>query len=115
HLNAPDYEVADASALLDALAERDEVELDGPGDPRAAAVGGSYGGALSLLLAGHDERVDAVAASITWNDLADALFPNAVDGPESGVFKRSWAGVFYATGLAGGPPGATVPGLDPAC
>lgn len=132
HLNAPEYEVADASALLDHLAERDEVLSDGDGDPRVAAVGGSYGGALSLLLAGYDDRVDAVVSSITWNNLADALFPNAAktsdevppsgepstDPDESapgGVFKRAWAGIFYATGLAGGPPGQPMPGLDPAC
>ncbi len=51
-LNAPDYEVADASQLVDWLAARPEVRLDGPGDPRVGVMGGSYGGALALLLAG---------------------------------------------------------------
>ena len=45
-LNAPDYEVADARALVDWLAARPEVVQDGPGDPRVGVTGGSYGGAL---------------------------------------------------------------------
>src|SRR5688500_3944644 len=76
-LNAPDAEVADARMLVDWLATRPEVVLDGPGDPRVGVTGGSYGGALALLLAGYDQRVDALAPVITWNDLGQALFPNA--------------------------------------
>ncbi|MDT7553576.1 MAG: type transport system ATP-binding protein, partial [Pseudonocardiales bacterium] len=76
-LNAPDAEVADASKLVDWLAQRPEVRQDGPGDPRVGVTGGSYGGALSLMLAGYDKRIDAIAPVITWNDLAQALFPNA--------------------------------------
>ena len=52
HVDAPDFEVADARKLLDLLASRPEVLKDGPGDPRVGVVGGSYGGALALLLAG---------------------------------------------------------------
>ena len=76
-LDAPDAEVADARKLVDWLATRPEVLQDGPGDPRVGVTGGSYGGALSLLLAGYDQRVDAIAPVITWNDLGQALFPNA--------------------------------------
>ena len=118
HLDAPGYEVEDARQLLDFLSTRSEVELDGTGDPRVGVVGGSYGGALALLLAGHDDRVDAIVPQITWNSLSTALFPNGagpVDG--GGVFKRAWAGLFWATGLAGGlaPEGPDTPGPDPAC
>jgi ABC-2 type transport system ATP-binding protein len=121
-LDAPDYEVADARALVDRLATRPDVLQDGPGDPRVGVTGGSYGGALSLLLAGYDRRVDALAPVITWNDLGQALFPNAAaatgtvpaDTPvrgafaPDGVFKRGWAGVFFSAGLSpgGGPAGA---------
>ena len=90
-LNDPDAEVADVSRLLDWLAQRPEVQLDAPGDPRAGVAGASYGGALALLAAGHDERVDAIAPQLTYWNLADALFPN-------GVFKRLWAGVLFTTG-----------------
>ncbi|HEX2264110.1 MAG TPA: alpha/beta fold hydrolase, partial [Pseudonocardiaceae bacterium] len=113
-LNSPDYEVADARALVDWLAERRDVVRDGPGDPRVGATGASYGGALALLLAGTDPRVDALVPQITWNDLAQALFPNAASrqpvsagtpapgafAPD-GVFKREWAGQFFGSGTDG--------------
>ncbi|MEV6834353.1 CocE/NonD family hydrolase [Streptomyces sp. NPDC051133] len=90
-LNDPKGEVADVSRLIDWLAKRPEVRLDKPGDPRVGVAGGSYGGAISLLAAGYDHRVDAIAPAITYWNLADALFPN-------GVFKKLWAGIFVNTG-----------------
>ncbi|MFD8601858.1 alpha/beta fold hydrolase [Streptomyces globisporus] len=90
-LNDPDHEVKDVSRLIDWLAARPEVELDKKGDPRVGLTGASYGGAVSLLAAGHDERVDAIAPVITYWNLADALFPD-------GVFKKLWAGIFITTG-----------------
>ncbi|MFL9656199.1 CocE/NonD family hydrolase [Streptomyces sp. PB17] len=90
-LNAPDGEVADVSRLIDWLADQPQVALDGDGDPRVGVAGGSYGGAVALLAAGHDTRVDAVAPAITYWNLADALFPN-------GVFKKLWAGIFVNSG-----------------
>ncbi|MEU2713493.1 CocE/NonD family hydrolase [Streptomyces sp. NPDC007205] len=90
-LNDPKGEVADVSRLIDWLAKQPQVRLDKPGDPRVGMAGGSYGGAVSLLAAGYDHRVDAIAPAITYWNLADALFPN-------GVFKKLWAGVFVNTG-----------------
>ncbi|NBM19853.1 alpha/beta fold hydrolase [Streptomyces sp. GC420] len=90
-LNDPDAEVADVSRLIDWLAGRPEVRLDKKGDPRVGMAGASYGGAIALLAAGHDGRVDAVAPRITYWNLADALFPD-------GVYKKLWAGVFFTTG-----------------
>ncbi|MFJ4198307.1 CocE/NonD family hydrolase [Streptomyces sviceus] len=86
-LNDPKGEVADISRLIDWLAKQPQVQLDKPGDPRVGVAGASYGGAISLLAAGHDHRVDAIAPSITYWNLSDALFPN-------GVFKKLWAGIF---------------------
>lgn len=86
-LNDPDAEVKDVSKLIDWLARQPQVQLDKPGDPRVGMAGASYGGAISLLAAGHDRRVDAIAPSITYWNLSDALFPN-------GVFKKLWAGIF---------------------
>lgn len=124
-INAPDYEVADGSTLLDFLAAQPEVQLDGDGDPRVGVMGGSYGGALSLLLAGYDERVDAVQATRTWNSLITALFPNGGDVPETqtpapsdvtdvtGVFKEKWGQFFFEGGSldadGGGGPRAQEP------
>ncbi|MGB3372779.1 MAG: alpha/beta fold hydrolase [Rhodococcus sp. (in: high G+C Gram-positive bacteria)] len=118
-LNDPDGEVADGRSLIDWLSDRPEVLLDAPGDPRVGVAGGSYGGALALSVAGTDPRIDAVAASITWNDLGHALFPNygvttdedraelaGIDSPAGsvyggpGVLKRGWAGVFFGAGSA---------------
>jgi ABC-2 type transport system ATP-binding protein len=90
-LNDPKGEVADVSKLIDWLAEQPQVQLDKAGDPRVGVAGASYGGAISLLAAGYDARVDAIAPSITYWNLADALFPD-------GVFKKLWAGIFFNTG-----------------
>ncbi|MFD3547283.1 alpha/beta fold hydrolase [Streptomyces sp. NPDC058655] len=94
-LNDPEHEVKDVSRLVDWLATRPEVRLDAAGDPRVGVSGASYGGAVSLLAAGHDPRVDAIAPQITYWNLADALFPN-------GVFKKLWSGIFFTTGSASG-------------
>ncbi|QFZ22407.1 alpha/beta fold hydrolase [Saccharothrix syringae] len=122
-LNSLDHEVRDAQKLLDWLATREEVVRDGGGDPRVGVTGGSYGGALALSLAGVDQRVDTIAPVITYNDLAQALLPNSaraddVDAStaapgafgEDGVFKRSWAGIFFSAGLSGAD--ATNPGQE---
>ena len=55
HLDDPEYEVADARVLVDLLAARPDVRLDGPGDPRVGVAGGSYGGALALMLGATDD------------------------------------------------------------
>ncbi|MFC4494903.1 alpha/beta fold hydrolase [Streptomyces ovatisporus] len=90
-LNDPEHEVADVSRLIDWLARRPEVRLDDAGDPRVGMAGASYGGAIALLAAGHDDRVDAIAPRMTYWNLADSLFPD-------GVFKKLWAGVFFGSG-----------------
>ena len=99
--------MADAKALVDFVAKRADVLLDAAGDPRVGVMGGSYGGALGLMLAGADSRVDAVVAAITWNDLADAFFPQSAattTGPTPagrepistpGPFKQVWATNFF--------------------
>ncbi|MFE9534301.1 alpha/beta fold hydrolase [Streptomyces sp. NPDC006691] len=92
-LNDPEFEVKDVSRLIDWLAKRPEVRLDGAGDPRVGVTGVSYGGAISLLAAGYDKRVDAIAPEMTYWNLSDVFFPD-------GVYKKLWAGIFVST--AGG-------------
>ncbi|MGW8332489.1 alpha/beta fold hydrolase [Streptomyces sp. NPDC055897] len=92
-LNDPGSEVKDVSRLIDWLAKRPEVRLDGAGDPRVGVTGVSYGGAISLLAAGYDKRVDAIAPEMTYWNLSDVFFPD-------GVYKKLWAGIFVST--AGG-------------
>ncbi|MDV3219925.1 alpha/beta fold hydrolase [Intrasporangium sp.] len=128
HLNSPDFEIADARALVDLVAKRSDVLLDTADDPRLGVMGGSYGGALGLMLAGADRRVDAVVAAITWNDLADAFFPQSAStstGPTPagrepvgtpGPFKQVWATNFFLGAnarLLELPSAAGVPGAAP--
>lgn len=123
HVADPDYEIADSSALIDVLAERDDVVMDAEGDPRVGLVGASYGGGISLMTGATDDRVDTVVAAITWNDLADAFFPeNVLDGDPAdtgspapvdpidtaGPFKQLWASRFFLGTAAQG-------GGDPVC
>ena len=109
-LDSPDYEVKDASRLIDLLAKNPQVHLDKPGDPTVGIAGGSYGGALTLEAAGYDHRIDAIVPAITWNELGQSLFPqfaetgaatSAADKQpisEPGVFKKQWAADFFGTG-----------------
>ncbi len=115
HLGAPEHEGADVRAVVDVLAARPDVGRDDGGDPSRGAIGGSdpvvgvagasYGGAAALLAEGTDPRVDAVAAAITWNDLASSLTPQSAsvvagdddvevpEGPQvPGVLKSAWVG-----------------------
>ncbi|MCY1142685.1 alpha/beta fold hydrolase [Actinoplanes sp. Pm04-4] len=119
HLDSPDYEVRGAQGLLDWLAARPEIRTDAAGDPRVGVVGGSYGGALALMLAGQDQRVDAIVPSITWNDLTTVFLPQSADTSATGVFKKGWAGVFFGNGGAVPSEGAVAPptgiNVDPAC
>jgi len=132
HLDDPTYEVADARVLVSRLNSRPEVRRDVAGDPRVGVVGGSYGGALALMLGASDPRIDAVAASITWNDLADAFFPQDATTPRPvdsspptaesavspaavsraatpGPFKQLWASRFFVGAVAVGRS------VDPSC
>ena len=132
HLDSPDYEIRDGQRLLDWLAARPEVRTDATGDPRVGVVGGSYGGALALLLAAQDRRVDAIVPLITWNDLGRSFLPQSADTDATGVFKKGWAGLFFGNGAAAptaegqaeSPDGAAEqpelpqtlpPGINPAC
>ncbi|KYH44296.1 alpha/beta fold hydrolase [Branchiibius sp. NY16-3462-2] len=129
HLDDPDYEVADARAVISAVLASpagSRILLDKPGDPRLGVAGGSYGGALALMLAATDPRVDTVVASITWNDLAQAFFPDhagtaiasspgaAPSGGVTGPLKQQWASLFFlgeagASSRAAGSADATDP------
>ena len=106
HLNDPAFEGADARRVVDLAAARAEVVKEA-GDPVIGFAGASYGGAISLLAAGLDPRVDAIAPAFTWNRLSHALFPQyAVTAPpaslaevrsvpQTGVFKQRWASLFF--------------------
>ena len=123
HLNHPDYEGADARRIVDLTAQRPEVLKVG-GDPVVGFAGASYGGALALLVAGLDKRVDAIVPAFTWNRLDQALFPQyrVAGATESladvtpvggtGVFKQGWASRLFSSG---GPTPNGGAGGDPIC
>ena len=99
-MNTTEFEIADAAKIIDFLATKTEVIQDAPNDPLVGFAGASYGGALSLMIAGTDGRVDAVVSDITWNNLENALFAQGI--PETkypGVFKELWTGFFFSRGL----------------
>jgi ABC-2 type transport system ATP-binding protein len=116
HLDNPAYEGADARKLVDLAASRPEVAKDGD-DPVIGFAGASYGGAVSFLAAGLDQRVDAIAPAFTWHSLHQALFPqhqvvgvarspaDVRPANEQGVFKQRWASLLFSN--AAGRPGST--------
>ena len=82
HLNHPDYEGADAQRVLDLAAQRPEV-LKAGGDPVVGFAGASYGGALALLVAGLDPRVDAIVPGLHLEPAGPGPVP-AVPGRRRG-------------------------------
>jgi ABC-2 type transport system ATP-binding protein len=116
-LDDPDYDGKAGSQLLSFLggtkAAKDGTKIDyivkdGPGDPRAGMIGGSYGGQIQFAIAGLDRRLDAIVPQITWNDLSYSLTPNNTDFASGvtyrtpGVAKSDWPVLFTALGLGQG-------------
>ena len=82
-LDNPFFEGRDVQHIIDYVATLSQTELDGQGDPTMGMVGGSYGGGIQLVVAGIDDRIEAIVPTIAWNSLNDALYPTA-------DFKTSW-------------------------
>jgi len=61
-LDSPEFDVKNAEALVTLLASKDYVFKDAAGDPRVGTTGGSYGGAIQIMLAEFDPRIDASLA-----------------------------------------------------
>lgn len=88
-----DFEIKDTIAVIDWVASKPWAQLDAAGDPKLGALGGSYGGGYQLLTAAFDDRLDAIAPEITWNDLPYALAPND-------AIKSGWVDLLYGAGVA---------------
>lgn len=93
-LNGP-KEVSDVRQIITYLAGRPEVQLDAAGDPRIAMRGDCYGGAIQLLAAAQDDRLDALVPITTWTNLSWSLNPNQ-------VVKVGWVTLFFASGTGSG-------------
>ena len=136
------YEVRDAQEFAGQLA--DELSSDNVGlidGQKIGAIGGSYGGGMSMALGalknrkmltdyslvpwtsplGKPMQIAAAAPNIPWTDLAYSLQPNGstldyvADAPyrgRVGVEKQSLVGGLYVSGL-GAPGYYSAPGTDP--
>ncbi|MFN2615359.1 MAG: alpha/beta fold hydrolase [Actinomycetota bacterium] len=93
YVDDPGHEVRDASALIDLVARRSDIQHQAPNDPVMGMIGGSYAGGIQLALAAFDSRVDAIIPQITWHDLDYSLFPG-------GVQKLGFDELLYGSGLA---------------
>jgi ABC-2 type transport system ATP-binding protein len=76
----PLIEGRDASTIISWLTTaanpaKDQVATTG-GNAVVGMVGGSYGGAVQLGVAGTDPRVKAIVPGITWNSLLDSFYPS---------------------------------------
>ena len=95
YVENPAVEGHDVRKLVALVSRLRWVRQDGPGDPRMAAIGGSYGGGYQFLTAFEELRakgkpvLDALAPEITWNDLGDSLAPE-------GVVRTEWAAALSA-------------------
>ncbi|MCH9728121.1 MAG: peptidase S15 [Actinomycetia bacterium] len=92
-LDNPFFEGRDVKAIIDYLVASDLTATEGTTpsgapDPVIGMFGGSYGGGIQLVVAGIDQRVDAIAPGIAWNSLNEALYPES-------SFKTGWANVLY--------------------
>jgi ABC-2 type transport system ATP-binding protein len=104
NIGAPGFEVADARALIDYLADRPEILKDSPGDPRLGWIGGSNAAGVQFNTAAVDKRIDALVPEISWGDLVRDLLPGR-------VLKQTWSLVLYG---AGGATAATLGIWSPA-
>ncbi|MFN2556106.1 MAG: CocE/NonD family hydrolase [Nitriliruptorales bacterium] len=103
HLDKPEAEGRDVSALLDwVITTRPEIALEAPGDPIVGWTGRSYGGAVQFATSGFDPRIDAIAPEITWYDLRYSFYSGR-------VINAGWGYYFYLNGTAA----ADFEGLDP--
>jgi len=117
------YEVRDAQEFAGLLADEGHTSAT-----QIGAIGGSYGGGMSMALAalknrkmltngtlvpwtsplGTPMRIAAATPEIPWTDLPYSLLPNGstldylTDAPyqgRTGVLKESWEGALYNAGL----------------
>jgi ABC-2 type transport system ATP-binding protein len=102
-VDSPELEGRDVQALIDWLAGQPEARLDGPGDPRVGMSGVSYGGAIQLVTAAIDGRVDAIAPTIAWNSLLRSLY-------RDGAVKQGWGTLLMAAGSSSATGGLLTPG-----
>ncbi|MDQ1467976.1 MAG: type transport system ATP-binding protein [Actinomycetota bacterium] len=82
-------EERDVARVIDWVATRPGVELDGARDPRVGMVGASYGGGIQIVTAAIDCRVDAIVPSWAWHSLTTSLY-------KAQTAKIGWSRLLYS-------------------
>jgi ABC-2 type transport system ATP-binding protein len=95
NVDEPRVEGRDTMKLIDWIARQPETQLDGPGDPRLGMAGGSYGGAIQLVTAGLDKRVDVIVPVIAFNNLERTLYRDE-------VYRSGWGLILCTSGISNG-------------
>ncbi len=80
----------DVATIVDWIAAQPGVELDGPRDPRLGMFGGSYGGAIQLVAAAADCRIDAIVPNMVGPSWRTALAP-------ADTAKVGWINLLYSS------------------
>ena len=83
NIDDPRFEGRDVRKIIDWTAKQREVKLDRKGDPRLGMAGGSYAGAIQLVVAGLDRRVDVITPAVTFNSLVGSLYPDR-------IYRSAW-------------------------
>ncbi|GAB3662075.1 hypothetical protein GCM10027589_24750 [Actinocorallia lasiicapitis] len=91
----PRVEGRDVRKLIDWTAKQPEVLLDGRKDPRMGMAGPSYGGAIQLVTAGLDKRVDVIAPMVAFNSVENSLYRDR-------IFRAGWGLLLCSSGFLQG-------------
>ncbi len=87
--NNPFYEGRDVSAILDWATANTPAQTDDTGIA-VGMLGYSYGGGLQLVVAGTDNRIDAIVPEMTYNNLLQAIYPDQIYKTVFGTFFSVW-------------------------
>ena len=90
-VDSPAYEGRDVQALLDWLTAQPEAQMESAGDPLVGMSGVSYGGAIQLVTAAIDQRVDAITPTIAWHSLVRSLYRDQ-------AVKQGWGSLLIGAG-----------------
>ncbi|GAA3210591.1 alpha/beta hydrolase family protein [Actinocorallia longicatena] len=91
----PRVEGRDVRKLIDWVARQPEVKLDGRRDPRLGMAGPSYGGAIQLVAAGLDKRVDVIVPMVAFNSVETSLYRDR-------IFRAGWGLLLCSSGFLQG-------------
>ena len=85
----PFYEGRDVSAILDWATANTPAQTDSTGIA-VGMLGYSYGGGIQLVVAGTDNRIDAIVPEMTYDSLLQAIYPNQIYKTVFGTFFPVW-------------------------